>query len=120
MAEPTGNHESLVDRLKAHLRHAMKSRDVVVTMTLRTMLSALDNATAVEVDRSYVPMAGRTPDVPRRELSEHEQIELLQHEAEGRRRALQQYEQLGKDAEAMQLRRELEVFALYLAGDGEL
>jgi uncharacterized protein YqeY len=97
----------------------MKAREHVRVMTLRTMMSALDNATAVEVDRAFVPLMGRTPDVPRRELSEEEQLELLRGEADQRRHALQQYEELGKVAEAARLREELDVFADYLGEIGK-
>lgn len=110
------NHSTwpLMEQLKADLLAAMKARENVRVMTLRTMISALDNASAVEVDTSFVPMEGRTPDVPRRELSEIEQLELLRGEAAQRRHALHQYEDLGKVAEAARLRAELEVFAEYL------
>ena len=104
----------LVNRLKAHLRQAMKERDTVVVMTLRTMLATLDNATAVEVDTSQVPLVGLTPDVPRRELSEAQQHELLVSEAQQRRAAMQLYEEMGQQAEAQRLRRELKVFDLYV------
>ena len=104
----------LVERLKADLLRAMKARDLVRVSTLRTMLSALDNATAVEVDPSFVPFEGRTPDVPRRELSEDEQLELLRSEAVHRRNAAQHYETLGKQVEATRLWAEVAVFVDYV------
>jgi uncharacterized protein YqeY len=106
--------DSLIDQLKAELRVAMKTRDQLRITTLRTMLSALDNATAVEVDPTIVPLQGITPDVPRRELSRHDEIEILRREAEGRRTALQQYESLGKMDVATRLRAELAIFDPYL------
>jgi uncharacterized protein YqeY len=104
----------LSERLKADLRMAMKEREQVRVVTLRTMISALDNATAVEVDASLVPLQGRTPDVPRKELSEQEEVDILRREADGRRSALRQYESLGKADVAARLQAELEVFSLYL------
>lgn len=110
-----GTSEStIVGRLKADLRAAMKAREQVRVGTLRTMLSALDNATAVEVDRSGLPMQGYTPDVPRRDVSEAEQLDILQREAEGRRSALQQYESLGQAEVVARLRAELDVFTDYV------
>jgi uncharacterized protein YqeY len=106
--------DTLVERLKADLRSAMKARESSTVMTLRAMLSALDNATAVEVDASFVPLYGRTPDVPRRELSEAQQLEILRTEAESRRSTMRQFEQLGKVEDAARMRAELEVFARYL------
>jgi uncharacterized protein YqeY len=108
----------VMERLKADLREAMKAREHLRVSTLRTMISALDNATAVEVDTSFVPLMGRTPDVPRRELSEAEQLAILHMEANDRHSALKRYEQLGKMAEVARLRAELDVFAAYV-GDGE-
>jgi uncharacterized protein YqeY len=105
---------ALEQQLKADLRVAIKAREMVRVATLRTMISALDNATAVPVDSSHVPLQGRTPDVPRRELSREEQLDILAAEAAGRRSALVRYEQLGKVEEAARLRAELDVFAAYL------
>src|SRR3954462_11119316 len=105
---------SLVARLKADLTNAMKAQDTLRVATLRTMLSALDNATAVDVDPSYVPLQGMTPDVPRKELDEADQLAILLAEADARRRAIEQYEKIGKHHEAAHLRAELEQFAAYL------
>lgn len=104
----------VVERLKADLLRAMKARDIVRVSTLRTMLSALDNATAVEVDPSFVPLQGVTPDVPRRELSEADQLDLLRVEAVQRRKAALHYETLGKQDEATRLWAEVAVFADYV------
>lgn len=109
---------ALVDRLKADLLASMKARDAVRVATLRTMLSTLDNASAVAVDTQHVPMQGVTPDVPRRELSEAEQFDLLRDEAAARRKAIAQYEQLGKAEIGVQLRAEVAVFAKYLGDEG--
>jgi hypothetical protein len=100
--------------LKTDLRTAMKVRDTLRVATLRTMISALDNATAVAVDTSLVPLEGRTPDVPRRELNVQEQLDILRAEAAGRRSAVERYERLGKEQEAARIRAELEVFGPYL------
>jgi uncharacterized protein YqeY len=104
----------LVDRLKADLRSAMKARDNIRIATLRMIVSALDNATAVEVDTSYVPLVGLTPDVPRRELSDAQQRAILHQEADGRRNALRRYQELGKSDEAERMRAELAVLTPYL------
>jgi uncharacterized protein YqeY len=107
-----------MERLKRDLRMAMKSREQLRVATLRTMMSALDNATAVQVDASYVPLYGVTPDVPRRELSEQEQLEILHREAAGRHAAVEQYTRLGREDVVARLRAELDVFALYLNSKG--
>jgi uncharacterized protein YqeY len=99
------------------LRAAMKARETIRVATLRSMIAALDNATAVAVDPTLVPMEGRTPDVPRREVSVQEQLDILHAEAAGRRSAMQRYQQLGKADEAERLRAELAVFAAYIDVD---
>src|SRR5215218_6168932 len=114
MARMADSKLPVMDRLKADLHSAMKARQSIRVATLRTMVSALDNATAVEVDKSIVPLMGHTPDVPRKELSEAQQLDILRAEAAGRRMALHSYEQLGKLEEAARLRTELEVFTGYL------
>ncbi len=109
-----GQAMGLVKRMKADLLTAMKARDAVRVTTLRTMIAALDNAGAVPVDSHMVPLTGITPDVPRRELSVTEQVEILQREAEGRRHAAAQYQQLGQTEVAATLHAELAVIAGYL------
>ena len=104
----------LVERLRADLRNAMKARQSGVVLALRKMLATIDNASAVEVDTSFVPLTGITNDVPRRERSEAELLDLLRVEADERRSALAEYERLGKHAEAEQLRLEVELFARYV------
>ncbi|MCC6455174.1 MAG: GatB/YqeY domain-containing protein [Caldilineaceae bacterium] len=104
----------VVLRMKTDLLMAMKARQHSAVAALRSMLSAIDNAGAVEVDTSVVPLTGISADVPRRELSEAEVWALLRAEAEARRSAIARYEELGKMAEAARLRAELEVVALYL------
>jgi hypothetical protein len=78
------------------------------------MLSIIDNAGAVEVDTSIVPLFGISKDVPRRELSEAQIVDLLRAEAAARHSAAIRYEQLGKHEEAQRLYLELDVFARYL------
>lgn len=108
------NPNQLVERMKADLKQAMKAKDTIRVATLRTMISALDNATAVPVDTFIVPMEGMTPDVPRKELSMDEQLSILAKEMEERRKAYQQYQELGRVEEAVRLGAELSVFADYL------
>jgi uncharacterized protein YqeY len=104
----------LVERLRADLRSAMKARQNGTVTALRKMLSTIDNAGAVEVDTSYVPLVGITKDVPRRELSDEQLLDLLRIEADERRSALAEFERLGKPVEAEQMRLELDLFARYL------
>ena len=101
-------------RLKADLPKAMKARQSHTVTALRTVLAAIDNAEAVEVDTSRVPLVGRSNDVPRKVLTE-EQIEaILQREIADLHATIVQYQQIGKVREAEQLRARLEVLVGYL------
>lgn len=92
---------------------AMKDRDREATSVFRTALSAIDNAEAVAVEseserggaiESAVVGAGRS-DVPRRDLSEQEMIEIVTAEADERRAAAELIEPTHPD-ESSRLRRE--------------
>jgi uncharacterized protein len=102
------------ERLKADLRIAMKARQNSTVITIRSMLAAIDNAGAVELDDSIKPAIGTSGDVPRRILNEEQVRELLHKEAENRRSAIVTYERLGRQEDADRLRAELAVFARYL------
>ena len=102
------------ERLKADLRIAMKARQNSTISAIRSMLAAIDNAGAVELDESLTPTVGTSGDVPRRILSEEQVQEILHREAENRRSAIATYERLRRQEEADRLRAELAVFGRYL------
>ncbi len=105
---------TLYDQLKADLPAAMKARDKDKVTALRAVIAAIDNAEAVEVDTSIVPLVGRTADVPRRELSEAEVRALLQKEIDERQAAADNYDRLGYSAAANPLRAEAAVITQYV------
>jgi uncharacterized protein YqeY len=105
----------LRQRLKADLLGAMKARQNHVVSTLRSTLAEIDNAEAVEVDTSFVPMADRTNDVPRKVLTEAEIRAILQSEADQIKLALAEYERVGRVEKAAELQAAWEVLAGYLA-----
>jgi uncharacterized protein YqeY len=102
-------------RLGGDLLHAMKSRDSIATSTLRSLLAALDNASAVPVSTPLVPVFGRSGDVARRILSAADCEGILETEARTRRVAATEYERLGRHDEAARLRAELAVIERYVA-----
>ncbi len=101
-------------RLKADLPKAMKARQSNTVNALRTVLAAIDNAEAVEVDTSRVPLVGRSNDVQRKVLTEEDIAAILQREIADLRAAIAKYQQIGKVAEADQLQAGLEVLVGYL------
>lgn len=108
----------LREQLKAALMQAMKARQSNVVSTLRSILSEIDNAEAVEVTVSSVPVVGLSKDVPRKILSEEQMQDILQNQYDEIESSFTEYKRLGKQEEAEQLRMELEVLAPYLKDSG--
>ena len=105
---------SLRTQLKTDLRHAMKERQKETVTALRILLAAIDNAEAVQTDTSFVPVAGRTNDVPRKLLTEAHIQQILQAEVAKQREAVAECERLGQNDAAEQIRAELAVMSKYL------
>ena len=101
-------------RLSRDLLSAMKSRDSIATATLRSLLAALDNASAVAVSGAHVPVFGRSGDVPRRTLSATDCEDILGKEAHTRSVAAAEYGRLGRTEEAARLRAEIAVIERYV------
>jgi len=111
------------ERLRAALRSAMRSRDLVAIAALRSALGALDNATAVPVEASTasVPAAGEhvaggvaglgAAEAARRELTPAEAEAVVRSEVTQRRSAAEQYP---AGAAADRLRAEADVLAALL------
>ena len=83
-------------RLNGDLLHAMRLRDLIATGALRSLLAALDNASAVPEGEASVSIFRRSSDVPRRALSAKECESILRNEAHSRLFAVAQYERLGR------------------------
>ena len=107
---------NLRERLKTDLREAMKARQNRTVTTLRTLLAAIDNAEAVELTASDLPVVGKANDVPRRDLSEVQLQDIVQAEADSYQVAIADYERLGRPEQAEALRAELDIVSHYLVG----
>jgi uncharacterized protein YqeY len=106
--------EALRERLAVELRGAMKARDALAVATLRSLLSALDNAGAVAVTKAHTPVFGLSGDVPRRELTADEVEAVLVAEADERAAAAADYERRGLREGAERLQAELAIIARFL------
>jgi len=122
--EATPARTPLRDQLKRALVESMRSRDMNSIAPLRTALSAIDNAEAVEVDAppsvgegpiAYATSGVGTGDAARRELTEADVISIVQDEIAERDGAALSYDRLGREAEADRLRREADVLRRQLA-----
>jgi uncharacterized protein YqeY len=115
------------ERLREDLAAAMRARDRVAITVLRTTLSAIDNAEAVDVSASeprgtssgHVAGASAgvgSSDVARRVLSDADIGAIIRGEADERREAAAEYERLGRVDVAEALRREAAVLDGYRPG----
>jgi uncharacterized protein len=115
----TNEKKPLREQLKTALLQAMKARQNNVVSTLRSILSEIDNAEAVEMTVSSVPVVGLSKDVPRKILSEEQMQDILQQQYNEIQSSHMEYKRLEKHEEAEQLRMELEVLAPYLKDSGK-
>lgn len=105
---------SLRRQLSGDLLLAMKAKDSIAISALRSVLSALDNASAVPASTVAAPVFGRNCDVPRRDLSDADCQRIIRAEASARATAAEEYTRLGRDDAAARLRAEQAVVERYV------
>lgn len=103
-------------QITADLKKAMKAREMNTVSTLRTILGEIANAEAVETDTDFVPMIGRTNDVPRKQLTDADIRQILQAEADRHQEAITEFENVGRHDAVQRLQAGLEIITGYLAG----
>lgn len=91
-------------KLSEELRAAFTARNQEAMRTLRSIMSVLDNASAVSQEAAARLAAVSIHEVPRKRLGKQEIVELLQAEIAERNKAADIYEQIGNAAQAAQLR----------------
>lgn len=110
-------------RLRSDLLVAIKARDVVAIAALRCALAAIENAQAVDVPAAphvsgsqYVAgaVSAQGAEVERRELTDTDKRGLVQSQVDQRTIAAHEYEKLGHQDAADQLRAEAGVLRGYL------
>jgi len=99
-------------RLEADLRVALEHRDRLRLSVLRTTMSALSNAEAVDVD-DYPP---DVTEVPRRVLGEDEIRSVVERERDELRATARGMHRVGAHDRARELLRQADVLDGYLAG----
>jgi uncharacterized protein len=107
---------SLHARIRDDLAEAMRARDMARVKVLRTTMSAIQNAEAVEGVTSAEGVVGYG-DVHRRSLSDDDVIEIVIREIEEFEGSVAEYRQIGQTGRAEGLQRELEVLRSYLTSD---
>lgn len=102
-------------KLRDSLKDALQARDAAAITALRSALSAIDNAEAVEDKGTHRPRLGvGAGDVERRVLSTRDLVEILRREVTERVQAADQYALLGQSAAAERLRAEAAVLEMLL------
>ena len=107
---------SLHARIRDDLVEAMRDRDMARVKVLRTTMSAIQNAEAVEVVASVEGVVGYG-DVQRRSLSDDDVLGIIVREIEEFEGSIAEYRQIGQTERAEGLQRELEVLRSYLTSD---
>jgi uncharacterized protein YqeY len=108
---------SLRSRLGQDLRAAMKARDADAASAIRSLISRLDNASAVPLTREHGAVSGRAGDVTRNFLSWDAAHALLADEARLHRAAADTYADLHQQEQAQRLLCQLRVIERYLDAD---
>ena len=103
---------ALRDRLEADLQEALRSRDGIRVSVLRTTLSALSNAEAV--DASLV--APGVTEVPRRELRDDDIRGIVERERDELRTSADRMRRVGAPDRARELVAQARLLDDYLAG----
>jgi hypothetical protein len=103
--------------LKADLRAARNANDAERVSVARTLLAAIANAEAVQLDTSHPQEVQGWAEVPRRRLTVADLTGILGREAAELRAAADDFEQRGARAEAERLRARARLVDGYL---GEL
>ncbi|MEJ2109064.1 MAG: hypothetical protein P8Z37_03950 [Acidobacteriota bacterium] len=101
----TVDHAAILrERLSDGLHSARKERDLISVANFRTLMAALDNANAVDVDLSGPSMSVTgSADVPRRTLSHGDVTEILWSELDECTSSAIEYQRHGREKEAAEL-----------------
>ena len=118
------NSLGLRQRLRRVLTESMKARDLVAVSAVRSCLSAIDNAEAVDVSLAPGAQAGAIAgavvgvgagDVDRRDLTEQDISGIVRAEITERESAAAQYEAIGQKDRAERLLAEAAVLRTHIA-----
>ena len=126
--ESLSNPDRVRRRLRDSLKVAMRARGGVATLAIRSAMSAIDNAEAVDLSHAPPPKRGTVGDIrlgvgaaeaARRELSAQEVVEVIRAEVTDRLEAAVEYERPGRTDEASRLKAEANALASILEAPPE-
>jgi uncharacterized protein YqeY len=110
-------------RLRESLRVALNARDSIAAAAFRSAMSAVDNAEAAGLSQEFAPTDGMiakarlgvgSGEVPRRELSAQDVLEVVRAEVVDRTSAAAEYERLGRTEQARTLQAEATALQSFL------
>lgn len=105
---------SLRQRLERDLVDAMRRRESTEVKTIRLLMSAMENAAAVDAPPENALRLGLGHDVPPLQLSPDEVLRVMTEEREDLAKAAEQYRGLGQDAHADEFDRRVAIVDRYL------
>ncbi len=105
---------SIPERLRADLKTAMANRDRLEMSQIRTLIAAVENAEAVEVETSSEPKLGLNHDVARRVLDSDDVSSIIIRERDELVGAVARYRELGLEHELVELEVRLSIVERYL------
>jgi uncharacterized protein YqeY len=104
----------ILERLRADLATALRSRNTVEVSMVRTLIGVVENAGAVEAESTNEVKKGLGHDVPRRELTDEDVHDLLENEHSEVAEALAHYRDLGLDDQIAEMETRLSIVERYL------
>lgn len=104
------------DRIQQDLTAAMKARDQVTTRVLRSLLSAIGNAEAVEMgeEPKAATLDAYSADVARRQLTDDDVARIVVAEIAERREAIDTYLRIDRSDLAEAMEAEIEVLGRFV------
>jgi uncharacterized protein len=117
VSEPPRPAEAVRASLAAGLKQAMKARESVAVETLRSLLSALDNASAVPLPAGHSPYAPTASEAARHDPDFREIEAIFRAERAERAAAAADYADRGLTREAGRLHAQLAVIAAHWPKD---
>lgn len=107
---------SIYAQLKRDLTPAMRSRDRVRVDTIRTLISAIDNAGAVDgLETGHEPKLGLSHDVDRKDVTMDQERQIVTTERDDLLAAADEFRDLGKSDRANELAMRAQIASTYLA-----
>jgi uncharacterized protein YqeY len=104
----------ILEQLRADLVIALRSRDTIGASMIRTLIGVIENAGAVEAEPTNEMKKGLGHDVPRRELTDEDVLNLLEREHAEVADALARYRRLGLGDQVAEMETRLSVVERYV------